>query len=327
MFEDIVIGWDGGPSAAAAVDWALGRSLGERYLLLTVIGDRAQEPPGGSPLLTATAARTAVEAEVARLRETHPGVRIDGEVVVGETAHVLEHRTGSTRLVVVGTDPVARAGRWHHSTASQVASRAKGPVAAVPIGSADALGPVVAGVDGTAASIAAARWAAGQARSLGGTLVIAHAWQAAGEPDDPTDDGTTPEPARVGVGVDADVVGEDEPSRTLTEAHAAVLRQVVDEVRAAYPEVPLEARLLHGAPTLMLHRTAADAALLVLGRHSRWSASAALLGSVTHSVLLSSTVPVLVVGAHEGPPATGTAPSASALREPVLEGAGHHVVA
>ena len=323
MFEDIVIGWDGGPAAAAAVDWALGRAFGARYLLLTVIDDRAQEPAEGSPLLSATAARTAVEAEVARLREANPGVRVDSEVVVGETTHVLEHRTGSARLVVIGTDPLSRAGRWYHTTASRVASRAHGPVAAVPLGSADAVGPVVAGVDGTAASIAAALWAAEQARSLGRTLVVAHAWQAAGEPDDPTDDGTAPEPARSGV--DADVVGEDQPSRTLPDAHAAVLRQVVDAVREAYPEVPIEARLLHGAPPLMLHRLAADAALLVLGRHSRWSASAALLGSVTHAVLLSSTVPVLVVGAHEGPPTTATAPAASAEQEPVLDGAGHHV--
>ncbi|MBW4041499.1 MAG: universal stress protein [Acidobacteria bacterium] len=318
MFEDIVIGWDGGPSASAAVDWAVRRSLGERIVLLAVIDDRVPEADDGSPLESATAARTSVEAAVARLREPHPGARIRSEVVVGDTTQVLEHRTGRTRLVVIGTDPRSRAGRWSHTTASRIASRAHGPVAVVPLGSAVASGPVVAGVDGTAASIAAARWAAELARSSGTALVIAHAWQAAGEPDDPADDGTALEPARLGV--DADLVGEDEPSRTLPEAHAAVLKQVVDEVRAAYPDVPVEPRLLHGAAPLMLQRAAADAALLVLGRHSRWSASAVLLGSVTHSLLLSSTVPVLVVGAHEAPDEAAPA----ALRESALDVAAHH---
>jgi hypothetical protein len=51
MFEDIVIGWDGGPSATGAVDWVLRRPLGERYVLLTVVDDResgAHEGPAAS---------------------------------------------------------------------------------------------------------------------------------------------------------------------------------------------------------------------------------------------------------------------------------------
>ncbi|MGN6445977.1 universal stress protein [Amnibacterium sp.] len=298
MYEDVVIGWDGRPPAEEAVEWAVRRPIGHRYRLVRVVDDTRAERDAPSPAELEAAAEHAVREEVDELARTHPSIRITGEVAIGDAAPELERRTGQAALLVLGSDRVPHAAprvRW--TASARIAAHAHGPVVVVPAGTRDRPGHVLVGVDTTAASRAAALRAAEFATATFAPLVVLHAWQAQGEPDDPA----AVEPPLDGFGVDADHPDDDPPSRTLPEAHAEVLRAAVAEVRMRYPRLHVTGRLVHESAPRALLEAAGGAALLVLGRHSRWSSSALLLGSVTHELLLSSPAPVLVVGRRDVP--------------------------
>jgi nucleotide-binding universal stress UspA family protein len=70
--------------------------------------------------------------------------------------------------------------------------------------------------------------------------------------------------------------------------------------------VPIETRVVHGFPTRVLPRMAADTDLLVVGSRGRGAVAEALLGSVSHGCVHHAPCPVVVVrGGHAG--AHGTA--------------------
>ncbi|GAA2753963.1 universal stress protein [Amnibacterium kyonggiense] len=297
MYESVVIGWDGSPASEEALRWASRRPLGDRYRLLHVVDDRRAREDDASPLDLEAAADRALQARVAQAALDAPFLRVIGEIAVGHRKDELERRTGRSAVLVLGSDRspgVVDRLRWN--VATRIASRAHGPVIVVPPGAADRRGPVVAGVDGTSAARAAALRAAEFAEATSAPLVLLHAWQAVGEPDVP------PEPPEDdGIGVDREVPGEDVPSRTVEHAHAAVLDAVLQEVRAAHPTLRVTGRLVHESAPVALREAAADAGLLVLGRHGRWSSSAVLLGSITHAMLLAGVAPLLVVGRQDVP--------------------------
>ncbi|RKT19602.1 nucleotide-binding universal stress UspA family protein [Streptomyces sp. 1114.5] len=131
---------------------------------------------------------------------------------------------------------------------------------------------VLAGVDGSPQSTAAARWAAAEAVRRGASLRLVHAWpwltdgvSSYAEPDD------LPEAAQ----------------RTLAEAAEAV--------RARHPELAVQTDAVLDSPIDGLVAAAADAELLVLGSRGRGGFTGLLLGSVSMSVAGRSGVPVIVV--------------------------------
>ncbi|MFJ6621845.1 universal stress protein [Kitasatospora sp. NPDC091335] len=131
---------------------------------------------------------------------------------------------------------------------------------------------VLAGVDGSPQSAAAAHWAAAEAARRGATLHLVHAWpwltdgvSSFAEPDD------LPEAVR----------------RTLTEA--------AEEIRGLHPGLTVETDAVLDAPVDGLVAAAADAELLVLGSRGRGGFTGLLLGSVSMSVAGRSSAPVVVV--------------------------------
>ncbi|MFJ4186694.1 universal stress protein [Kitasatospora sp. NPDC089509] len=131
---------------------------------------------------------------------------------------------------------------------------------------------VVAGVDGSAASTVAARWAAEEALRRGAPLRLVHAWpwltdgvSSFAEPDD------LPAAAQ----------------RTLAEA--------ADAVRADHPDLAVHTDAVLDAPVDGLVAAAADAGLLVLGSRGHGGFAGLLLGSVSMAVAGRSEVPVVVV--------------------------------
>lgn len=291
MFESVIVGWDGRAAGEEALSWVLRHPIGYRYRLTHVVDDRAIAADASRMSSEARAERH-LQARVAEVRRSHPAIRIAGEVVVGDPMEELEHRTGPGTLLVLGSDRAPDAiARSTSNAASRVAARARGPVAMIPGGSRDRAGSVLVGVDGTESARAAALRAGELATTIRARLVVLHAWQARGEPEDRF------EPADH-VGPDAE---EDVPSHALQHAHGGLLASVLDDVHAAYPGLALESLLLHESAPRAVLAAAEQAAVVVLGRHSRWSATAALLGSVTLAALLASPAPVLVVGRHDAP--------------------------
>jgi nucleotide-binding universal stress UspA family protein len=146
-------------------------------------------------------------------------------------------------------------------------------------------GSVVVGVDGSAASRTALRWAVAEARLRNAQLVAVHAWWAI--PDlEPT---ATPSDA------DWETIGRDEAS--------ARVEEFIDEtLEGVLRDVEITARSVQGVTaTEALVEAARDADLLVVGSRGlgRFSGT---LGSVSRGCLQHADCPVVVI---HGQPAQG----------------------
>jgi nucleotide-binding universal stress UspA family protein len=130
---------------------------------------------------------------------------------------------------------------------------------------------VVVGVDGSTGSRDAVRWAADYARMAGAELRAVASWR---WPNYVT---------RIPPGVDL----EADTRRTLQE--------VVAEIHAEFPEVPVSERVVEGPGGLALLSQAADATLLVVGARGRAAYPGMLLGSVAEYCVRNGPCPVVVV--------------------------------
>ncbi|MFD8703004.1 universal stress protein [Kitasatospora sp. NPDC059648] len=131
---------------------------------------------------------------------------------------------------------------------------------------------VVAGIDGSPASTAAAQWAAEEARRRGAALRLVHAWpwltdgvSTFAEPDD------------------------------LPAAAQRILAEAADAVRELHPDLTVRTDAVLDAPVDGLVSAAAEADLLVVGSRGRGGFTGLLLGSVGMAVAGRSDAPVVVV--------------------------------
>ena len=135
---------------------------------------------------------------------------------------------------------------------------------------------VVVGVDGSAGSVIALRFAAAEARLRGGELHVVHAWI-----------GNLP-----GYGG----LPWARPATTLREQADTTL---VESLRAVWqngsPEVQVRAETIEGAEWDVLTEVAEAADLLVVGSRGRTGRTGSLLGSVSLRCLTHAPCPVAVV--------------------------------
>src|SRR3954470_2606456 len=135
--------------------------------------------------------------------------------------------------------------------------------------------PVLAGVDASAASSAAVRWAAKEARRRDTTLRLLHA-----------------------------CVFEDAPRRALDDSELLLehvhewLRRAAEEAREWSPGVRVETSVELGLAVDVLLAESPDAALVVLGSHGLGGLRGALIGSVALRVAAGAACPVVVVPGH-----------------------------
>jgi nucleotide-binding universal stress UspA family protein len=145
-------------------------------------------------------------------------------------------------------------------------------------------GTIAVGVDGSAPSLAALRWAADEARLREARLVAVHAWA------------HSPLVAVPGPGLaplpEPDLPGQVE---ALREAAAAELDDALSEAFAGEPPVEIERKLVEGPAGEVLERESASADLVVVGSRGRSALAAALLGSVSEHVAGHAACPVVVV--------------------------------
>jgi nucleotide-binding universal stress UspA family protein len=143
---------------------------------------------------------------------------------------------------------------------------------------ATATRPVVAGVDASAASLAAIRWAAREAAYRDTTLRLLHACVVEGAPPR----------------------GQDESELLLEHVHRA-LRRGAEIAREAAPGVQVDTRIRLGLAVDLLPAESAEAGLVVLGSHGLGGLRGALIGSVALRVAAGAACPVVVVRGHSGP--------------------------
>ena len=136
---------------------------------------------------------------------------------------------------------------------------------------------LVVGVDGSAGSDAAVRWAAGEAAARGLLLRIVHA-AAGSATGPPVLDAADP------------VAPHGEPSTVRMTEEAAAL------ARRHHAAVPIETSLVAGEqPAAVLARAADTAEMIVLGATGRGAVGRALLGSTALNVVRSVRRPAVVV--------------------------------
>ncbi|MFD4510324.1 universal stress protein [Streptomyces sp. NPDC058457] len=138
------------------------------------------------------------------------------------------------------------------------------------------LRPVVAGVDGSAESFAAAAWAAREALRQDRPLHMVHAWNW--------------HPRQ-----------EEGEIANAAQRHLArrALRQAGDRVRRDHPQVRLSDEQMEGPATAALLKAADRAELIVLGSRGLSGFTGFLVGSVALGVVAGSTRPVVLVRADE----------------------------
>ncbi|MFJ9949708.1 universal stress protein [Kitasatospora sp. NPDC091207] len=147
--------------------------------------------------------------------------------------------------------------------------------------------PVLAGVDGSPASTAAAHWAAEEALRRDAPLRLVHAWP---------------------------WLTDGRAAFADTDALPAAAQQVVLDAAAAirrgHPGLAVRADVVLDAAVDGLVAAAADAALLVLGSRGLGGFAGLLLGSVSRATVARSAVPAVVVRPSGRPDGTTGAPAA-----------------
>ncbi|MGO1049878.1 universal stress protein [Crossiella sp. CA198] len=162
---------------------------------------------------------------------------------------------------------------------------------------------VVAGVDGSPSAVAAAEWAATEARlrALPLRLVWAH------------------EVTAPGYGVAALPEGAVEQDSVRDWARQS-LAELVQRCRTAHPDLDVHGDFVPGDPLDVLVEHSREAALLVLGAAGRSASTGIRLGSIASSVVRGVSCPVIVLRAPADPErgpvivgVDGSATSAAAL--------------
>ncbi|RSS56875.1 universal stress protein [Streptomyces sp. WAC01280] len=139
---------------------------------------------------------------------------------------------------------------------------------------------IVAGVDGSPESLAAADWAAREALHRGLPLRLAHAWR--WEP------------------LDLPLVQDRADQERAADE---VLREAEATVARRHPDLTLTADVLPDTPVAALLATESRAEMLVIGSRGHGAVTGFLLGSYGQQIIAAATRPVVAVRSRDGEPA------------------------
>lgn len=288
----IMVGVDGSPSSKRALAWAANEAELLHSDLLLV--QSWNEPVFGGPGISVEyemgiafdGAEGALEALAESVRRRHAAIAVETVLTVGHPVLALVHRAVDADLLVVGSR--GNGGFLSlelGSVSTRVARRSEVPVVVVR-GEEDRAGcrEVVVGVDGSECSRRALRWADAWATKHDKALVILMAWNYL-EPQGPSG-----------------------PGRVRAEYRAsdaeAVLASIVNDELGPWTSPRVVTRTVLDLPARAVLEHAADACLIVVGRHgiSRWSPPD--LGATAVQVLHHAPCPVAVI------PEVGPVPTA-----------------
>lgn len=273
-----VVGFDGTPAAWRALDWAAERvaARGGRLDIVQAV-DRGL----GEALTGRDASGTAAVEEALRAAERHaralaPQALVDARWVDGPPVRALLTAAAEAALLVLGTDrrPGSADGTAVGSVPLSVAARADCVVAVIPDAPRPERNVIVVGVDASSNARSALALAVTEASWLGGHVEAVHAWD-------------VPEPFERPLDADehSDPVAAAREQRVIPDAIADV------PVARAARIVPIVVRR-NPADALVSRGT--GAAAVVVGTRGRGRVAAALLGSVSHDLLVNIPCPVLV---------------------------------
>jgi nucleotide-binding universal stress UspA family protein len=286
----IVVGVDGSDSSARAVDFAFNEGA-LRHAEVEVVhawmpGVRVSSvgvPTREDPAVSEARAKDILEEMVddGQRRASGRPPAVHQVLLEGRPADILERKSQGKSLLVVGSHglgPVT--GALFGSVSEHCVLHAMAPVTVIPHSrsapSRD--GRVVVGVDGSACSYAALRWAAEEAGWRSAPLVVVHTWWMA------------PSLGSFG-GFDRDRVAAE-----CADDAQQLAREMTDGVlgRASRQPASVSTLSVEARAGRFLVEVAEGADLLVVGTHGRGGLRH-LVGSVSRHVLQHATCPVTVL--------------------------------
>jgi nucleotide-binding universal stress UspA family protein len=281
----ILVGYDGSPGSRAALRWALdeGGRTGNPVQLVYVFewfADRAWPGPGSEGWPDEAARRDVewiLDIAVGDAAKSHPKVSVSGVVLEGPAPLLLQERSRTASLVVLGSRGHGGfGGLLVGSTAVAVAAHAHRPVVVVrgvERGPERPSGHVVVGVDGSESSLLALGFAVEQAAERKVALHVVRAW--------------TPPAARWRP-------PDFDPARISAEEQVAVA-ELLAGWREKYPDVEVAVEVVADNPAHVLVGATRNAQLAVVGSRGRGGFRGLLLGSVSQQLLHHSHCPVAIV--------------------------------
>ncbi|RCG26225.1 universal stress protein [Sphaerisporangium album] len=282
MSGTIVVGIDGSPSAAAAVDWATDEArrsgAGLRIVHVREPWSYQLPPRAGArdPDSLTEFWQGALAAAVDRVRGHAPGVDVSAALVVGAAAERLATESEGADELILGSKGLGGLpGMVLGSVGRSVAGRAEGPVIVVRRSGPARHGAVVVGFDGSEESEAALEFALAQARARRARAHVVYAWH-------------TP-PFTPYANVCAGGVQE-----ALAEESARV-RLRLAPWQERYPDVRMTGTAVRGHPVPALADASRDADLVVVGSPPAGPPGSAFAGSVGQGVLRHARCPVAIV--------------------------------
>jgi nucleotide-binding universal stress UspA family protein len=283
---EIIVGVDGSPASRAAVEWAAVAAVRRSSELVAVhvydwrvVGAR-MPVAGGYAEEHKAQAEQLVASAVADARAFEPTVNVRGEAIVGAVGPTLVNLSAKARLVVLGSRGRGGfASLLLGSVSQQVATHAAGPVVVVRGRASDAVGPVVVGVDGSAAADYALGVALDEAAARQANVLAVRAYGPIISP----------------WGTDVTPFMESAAQRQASEQQ--IVMENVAPWKDKYPAVPLEAVAVEGHPAEVLARQSSTAQLVVVGIRGHGGFTGLLLGSVGLQLLHHADSPVLVARA------------------------------
>ncbi|GAA2797953.1 universal stress protein [Saccharopolyspora taberi] len=265
--KPVAAGVDGSEGSGRAALWAAAEAARRGAgLRLVIVND---DP------VRADHAEQAVHEIATKCRAHAPDVEVTAEVVTGRPVEELLRLSGAAQLVVLG----AR-GRGGFTQAllggvsTGVATQASCPVVVVRRDVPETAGPVVVGVDDSACSREALRFAYAAAARLGADLVALEAWH---------EEGLLAVP-----------LAPPDRDRVQHEVEQSLAKQTAP-LRERYPAVRTREVVQRGHAVSALTDAARDARLLVVGHRGSGGFDSLFLGSVAAGVLHHAPCPVAVV--------------------------------
>ena len=285
--ERIVLGYDGSPAAASALDWTAARAVPGHTIVDVVLV--------ASPLYNERAVEwQRLGRAQALLDERAPDLDVTVHRLEGGVTDSIARASDDADLVVVGINPGhairAAAAGW---MPLRLSTRAAAPVCMVPVGWTHTDDPVTVGVASDDSSDAALDFAAAEALKTATDLRLVHSW-------------LMPTPA-----FDASTVIVVTPDEVI-EDHWRVLDGAVKRVLREHPALSVKRELIRDSRSAALLRFDGRSSLIVIGTHRRGVLVSSLLGSVGQEILWRAECPICIV-----PPRLGANAAPRAMAVPV----------
>ena len=279
----VVVGVDGSPNSKAAVAQA-SHFASSRGMTLQVLHAFAPDLPMlGFGALSDRAVVTEhgqqlLDDAVAHAHSVHPDLEVTRALQDGFASEALVAASRTAALVVVGaTGHGILSQASVGPTAMQVVTHSRCPVLVVGHETSGAPAPggrIVAGVDGSDASMHAVQAAHREAAVVGGSLQVVHAWQARSAADPTLTHASS---------------WEDYAARLESGVETAL----ADE-RRAHPDVKVEYEVVSAEPVKALTERSEGANLLVIGSRGSGGFPGLHVGSVALQLMGRSRCPILL---------------------------------